>query len=110
MEKVTLRCAGVLPPLAVNYILQEAKDNKFQPVENSYPSEEASYDVENRGASRLFYRVMARNSTGDSPWSNVEHVDVVVALAGIRPESRKRRAPDERFRRVWFYIFRHHPG
>ncbi len=78
-----VRWSPATPP--VNYILQEAKDNKFQPVENSYPSEEASYDVENRGASRLFYRVMARNSTGDSPWSNVEHVDVVWHLQGSGP-------------------------
>jgi hypothetical protein len=71
--------------LAQSYVLQEAKQSNFQAVEEIYPSEDPSYDVENRGASRLFYRVKARNATGDSLWSNTEQVDVLWHREGSEP-------------------------
>ena len=78
-----------LAALAQTYILQEAKDSTFQPVENSYESTVASYGVQDRGASRLFYRVKARNATSDSAWSNVEQVDVLWHKEGSDPEERQ---------------------
>lgn len=71
---------------AQTYVLQEAKVQTFQPVEESYDTTATTYDIRNRGASRLFYRVKARNATGDGPWSNVEQVDVVWHLEGTGAE------------------------
>jgi hypothetical protein len=77
---------------AQTYVLQEAKSSTFQPVEESYESATTSLGIQDRGASRLFYRVKARNATADSQWSNVEHVDVVWHLegSGPNPESAER--------------------
>jgi hypothetical protein len=62
------------------YVLQEAPKaaapagSDFATV---YAGANTSYDVSGRGAGRYHYRVQARNSSGDSGWSNVESVDVL---------------------------------
>ncbi len=65
---------------ATSYVLQEAAKattpagSDFATV---YAGANTSYDFNGRGAARYHYRVKARNSSGDSGWSNVERVDVL---------------------------------
>ncbi len=65
---------------ATSYVLQEAAQataptsGDFATVYNDTGT---SHDVAGKGAGRYHYRVKARNSSGDSGWSNVEWVDVL---------------------------------
>jgi hypothetical protein len=62
---------------AKTYILEEGTDSTFHDTGEIYVGTETSYDVVGRGASRLFYRVKARNPSGESEWSNVQKLDVL---------------------------------
>jgi hypothetical protein len=65
---------------ATSYVLQEAakatppSDADFDPI---YEGTSTSRALSGRGAARYHYRVQARNSWGDSAWSNLESVDVL---------------------------------
>ena len=63
--------------LATSYVLEEATDATFTGATEVYTGTETSYPVSGKGAARYCYRVKARNSWGDSGWSNVESVDVL---------------------------------
>jgi len=62
--------------LAETYILQEAKISDFSDATVVYTGAALSHVVDCRGIARYYYRVKARNSWGDSGWSNVQSVDV----------------------------------
>ena len=62
---------------ATSYVLQEARNSDFADAVEIYSGASTSHAVSGRGAARYYYRVKARNSWGDSGWSNVEWVDVL---------------------------------
>jgi hypothetical protein len=62
---------------AETYVLEEAKDPGFSPALERYSGPATEFGIEGQGAGRLYYRVKARNSWGDSPWSMVQMVDVL---------------------------------
>ena len=62
---------------ATSYTLQEARDPAFSLLPNQpYAGPATSVNITDRGASRYYYRVKARNDDGDSDWSNVVWTDV----------------------------------
>jgi hypothetical protein len=65
---------------AKTYILEEANSSSFQGASEVYVGTETSFQSSGNGASRLYYRVKARNPSGESPWSNVQMVDVLWEL------------------------------
>ncbi|HSJ53962.1 MAG TPA: PPC domain-containing protein [Anaerolineae bacterium] len=62
---------------AETYILEEAKVRTFAASQPIYDGTASSYQATGRGAARYYYRVKARNTWGDSGWSNVQQVDVL---------------------------------
>ncbi len=62
---------------ATSYVLQEARNSEFADADEIYSGASTSHAVSDSGAARYYYRVKARNSWGDSGWSNVEWVDVL---------------------------------
>lgn len=62
---------------AEGYLLQEATDGAFSNVVEEYTSSLTSYEVNGRGASRLYYRVKAGTGAGDMGWSNAQQVDIL---------------------------------
>jgi hypothetical protein len=62
---------------ATAYVLQEARTSDLSDATTVYTGTALSYTADGRGAARYCYRVKARNSWGDSDWSNVESVDVL---------------------------------
>jgi hypothetical protein len=62
---------------AKTYVLQEAKSSNFEDAAEIYRGEGTRFDVQGRGASRLYYRVKATNPSGESDWSNRQQVDVL---------------------------------
>lgn len=63
--------------LATSYILQESKDSSFSDAAQVYSDTHTSIYLSDRGPTRYYYRVQARNVYGDSGWSNVRSVDVL---------------------------------
>lgn len=62
---------------ADSYVLEEARDADFTFFANRpYAGSSSSFLIMNRGAARYFYRVLAWNEAGESPWSNVAWTDV----------------------------------
>ena len=61
---------------ATSYILQEATAPDFGDATEIYTGAATSFDVISRGLRTYYYRVLARNSWGDSAWSNVQPVEV----------------------------------
>jgi hypothetical protein len=61
---------------AKTYVLEEGTGSDFVDAE-TYVTEETSLPFEGYGASRLFYRVKARNPSGESGWSNSQQVDIL---------------------------------
>lgn len=64
-------------PQASTYLLEEAIDSAFADPTQVYAGPASTFLVTDRGAARYYYRVKARNSWGDSPWSNIEFTDVL---------------------------------
>lgn len=62
---------------AETYILEEAKASAFDLSWQIYAGPATNHLVSGQGAARYYYRVKARNSWGDSGWSDVEQVDVL---------------------------------
>jgi hypothetical protein len=62
---------------AKTYILEEGTSSDFLGAEEIYVGEATSQPVEGDGATRLLYRVKARNPSGESAWSNIEKVDIL---------------------------------
>ena len=62
---------------AKTYILEEAQNGNFEGATEIYRGDNTRFDVEGRGASRLYYRVKATNPSSESAWSNVQRVDVL---------------------------------
>ncbi|HQI86583.1 MAG TPA: hypothetical protein PKV20_18555 [Anaerolineae bacterium] len=62
---------------ATSYILQEAKTSNFSDAVQVYSDTNTSVLLSDRGPTRYYYRVLARNVYGDSSWSNVQAVDVL---------------------------------
>ena len=62
------------------YILEESTDSAFSDVRATYSTGSTEYEITGQGPARLYYRVKARNSWGDSGWSTVQQVDVLWEL------------------------------
>ena len=62
---------------ATTYILEESGDNRFSDPVEVYSGTSTSITLSDRGPTRYYYRVKARNDYGDSGWSNVRSVDVL---------------------------------
>ena len=61
---------------ADTYILERATHSDFSDMEELYNGPNTSHTVDSEGIARYYYRVKARNSWGDSGWSNVQSVEV----------------------------------
>jgi hypothetical protein len=66
-------------PNAATYVLQRSSNDFFANPAVVYSGAASSFQVVARPGGTWYYRVLARNDNGDSPWSNVESV-------GVRPE------------------------
>lgn len=62
---------------AASYVLEEATSSTFVDAAQAYAGSATNYDLSGNGAARYYYRVKARNTFGDSGWSNVQSVDVL---------------------------------
>ena len=62
---------------ATSYLLQEAKDSSFSDAVEVYSDTNTSTILTDKGPTRYYYRVQARNAYGASGWSNVQMVDVL---------------------------------
>jgi hypothetical protein len=79
-------------PWASVYVLEQAPTPLFNNSSPVYEGLATSHQVRDFGASRRYFRVKARNSSGDSNWSNVQQVDVVWHLEGRDAEDVERQA------------------
>jgi uncharacterized delta-60 repeat protein len=62
------------------YILQEDDNTSFSSPTTAYSGSSISTDINGRDMDTYYYRVNASNTSGASDWSNVESVEVSVAL------------------------------
>ncbi|MCP4544553.1 MAG: hypothetical protein GY832_46180 [Chloroflexi bacterium] len=62
---------------ATSYILQETSGCAFINWRDVYTGSNTAHTTNDMGAARYYYRVKARNSWGDSNWSNEESVHVM---------------------------------
>ena len=62
--------------LAEAYILDQATDASFSDATQVYTDTATSKIIRSEGIATYYYRVKARNQWGDSPWSNVQAVEV----------------------------------
>jgi hypothetical protein len=62
---------------AETYVLEEATTASFGVSWQIYAGPATEYPVSGHGAARYYYRVKARNSWGDSSWSDVEQANVL---------------------------------
>ncbi len=61
---------------ATSYVLQRATSASFAGAVQVYAGGARSFTAPSQGIARYYYRVQARNQWGNSPWSNVQSVDV----------------------------------
>jgi hypothetical protein len=61
---------------ATSYLLQRATSASFADAVQVYSGAATTYSAPSQGIARYHYRVQARNQYGNSPWSNVQWVDV----------------------------------
>ncbi|HDQ71708.1 MAG TPA: hypothetical protein ENN19_06380, partial [Chloroflexi bacterium] len=61
---------------ADTYILERATHGNFSDTEEVYSGPNTSHTVDSEGMARYYYRVKARNSWGDSGWSNAQSAEV----------------------------------
>ena len=73
----TVSWYNTIPCLNPTYTVQEDIDGSFPNPSEVYEGPDASHSVNDRGATRRYYRVKVRNDCGESDWSNVESVDVL---------------------------------
>ena len=64
-------------PQATDYVLEESRDGFSSDAREIYAGTASNHAVTQRGPTRYYYRVKARNAWGDSEWSAIEQVDVV---------------------------------
>ncbi|MFN2284608.1 MAG: Ig-like domain-containing protein, partial [Anaerolineae bacterium] len=62
---------------ATSYVLQESNTNSFSDAVQVYSDTDTTVSLSDRGPTRYYYRVQARNSYANSAWSNVRSVDVL---------------------------------
>lgn len=62
--------------LATSYILEQATNATFSDAMQVYTGTATSRAIPSQGIATYYYRVKARNQWGDSPWSNVQTVEV----------------------------------
>jgi hypothetical protein len=65
---------------AAEYLLQRATQDDFSDAVQAYLGAATYSNESGRGPTRYYYRVLARNVSGDSPWSNSQQVDVLWEL------------------------------
>jgi Leucine-rich repeat (LRR) protein len=61
---------------ATSYLLQRATNASFTDATQVYAGGSTAYTASSQGIARYYYRVQARNQWGNSPWSNVQSVEV----------------------------------
>jgi hypothetical protein len=61
---------------ATSYLLQRATNASFADATQVYAGAATVYSAPSQGIARYYYRVKARNQWGESPWSNVQSVEV----------------------------------
>jgi hypothetical protein len=61
---------------ATSYLLQRATSASFTDAVQVYSGAATTYTAPSQGIARYYYRVKAHNQWGESPWSNVQSVDV----------------------------------
>ena len=61
---------------ATSYLLERATNASFTDATQVYAGTGTSTTVASQGIARYYYRVKARNQWGESPWSNVQSVEV----------------------------------
>lgn len=72
--------------LAQTYILEEATSSNFSDSQIVYQGSSLSWTVPSPGKTpdHYYYRVKARNSWGDSPWSNLRTVTIYPLFVGLQ--------------------------
>ncbi len=65
------------PELAEQYTLEESADANFDTPITRYTGSDTQVIIDDQPAGQWFYRVRTSNAQGDSPWSNVQTVDIV---------------------------------
>jgi hypothetical protein len=63
--------------LATSYVLEEDDDGAFSSPVIAYSGASTSWSTSNHAFGTYYYRVKARNSLGDSVWSNVQSTTVI---------------------------------
>ena len=61
---------------ATSYVLERATSATFADATQVYAGPATSTTLASQGIARYYYRVNARNQWGESPWSNVQSVEV----------------------------------
>jgi hypothetical protein len=71
--------------LATTYVLQESTNASFSDARVVYQGYALSWSTPSSGKTpnAYYYRVKARNSWGESPWSNVQGVEVYPLFVGL---------------------------
>ena len=62
---------------AMSYTLEEDNNSEFTSPTVIYIGVESQYQVSGQQGGFWYYRVLASNPAGDSPWSNIESVGVI---------------------------------
>ena len=70
---------------ATSYRLEEDDNSNFNSPEGRYSGESSQYQVGGQFPGTWYYRVVARNAGGDSPWSNIESVVVLLPTSTPTP-------------------------
>lgn len=72
--------------LAQSYILEEATSSNFSSSQVVYQGSSLSWTVPSPGKTpdKYYYRVKARNSWGDSSWSNISTVTIYPLFVGLQ--------------------------
>lgn len=61
---------------ATSYVLEQTRDSAFDNSVQVYTGPGTSVSIPSQGVATYYYRVKARNSWGESAWSNVQAVEV----------------------------------
>jgi hypothetical protein len=70
---------------AATYQLEEADNPEFDSAIVIFSGAASQWEVSGQALGRWYYRVLARNTYGDSPWSNVESAGVVPEAPTLEP-------------------------
>jgi hypothetical protein len=72
-------------PNATSYTLQEDENAAFQSPKVLYSGQDGQFEVQGQEGGNWYYRVLASNKAGDSPWSNIQWVVVIPKATVLDP-------------------------